>query len=209
MINVLLITFSMSLIYMSIANRMYSYILILFFQGMLLFGVSFLELTEISVLNLVFILVEAVVFKAIAVPLFLNYVIKRNKITREVEPYLPNFISLIIVTGIIVTTFIIANAIDDPHLNKTYFVVALSTLFSGLYLIISRKKIITHIVGFLIIENGVFILALAVGNEMPMLVNTSILLDFFVSVLVFGIFVNKIGDVFKEHDVHVLSQLRD
>lgn len=209
MINVLLITFSMSLIYMSIANRMYSYILILFFQGMLLFGVSFLELTEISVLNLVFILIEAVVFKAIAVPLFLNYVIKRNKITREVEPYLPNFISLIIVTGIIVTTFIIANAIDDPHLNKTYFVVALSTLFSGLYLIISRKKIITHIVGFLIIENGVFILALAVGNEMPMLVNTSILLDFFVSVLVFGIFVNKIGDVFKEHDVHVLSQLRD
>lgn len=199
----------MSLIYMSIANRMYSYILILFFQGMLLFGVSFLELTEISVLNLVFILIEAVVFKAIAVPLFLNYVIKRNKITREVEPYLPNFISLIIVTGIIVTTFIIANAIDDPHLNKTYFVVALSTLFSGLYLIISRKKIITHIVGFLIIENGVFILALAVGNEMPMLVNTSILLDFFVSVLVFGIFVNKIGDVFKEHDVHVLSQLRD
>jgi hydrogenase-4 component E len=63
--------------------------------------------------------------------------------------------------------------------------------------------------GFLVIENGVFILSIAVGNEMPMLVNTGILLDFFVCVLVLGIFINKLGDVFKEPDVDKLSQLRD
>jgi hydrogenase-4 component E len=129
--------------------------------------------------------------------------------TREVEPYLPNFISLVIVTTIIISTFFLSNTINDHHLNKIYFIVALSTLLTGLYIIITRGKIITHVMGFLVIENGVFILSLAVGNEMPMLVNTGILLDFFVCVLILGIFVNKLGDVFKEPDVDKLSQLRD
>lgn len=209
MTNVLLITFTMSLIYMSIANRMSSYIKILAFQGLLLFGVSFFELNEMNTLNLVFILLETIIFKAVTVPIFLNYVIKRNRITREVEPYVPNFLSLVIVTTIIIFTFFLSNSVKDHHLNKIFFIVALSTLLTGLYIIITRKKIITHVMGFLVIENGVFILSIAVGNEMPMLVNTGILLDFFVCVLVLGIFVNKLGDVFKEPDVDKLSQLRD
>jgi len=209
MINVLLITFAMSLIYISIANRMRSYIKILAFQGILLFGVSFIELKEINTVNLVFILLETIVFKTIAIPLFLNYMIKRNKITREVVPFLPNFISLIIVTLIIIVTFLMSNLIEDPHLNKIYFVVALSSLFTGLYIIITRKKIVTHVIGFLIIENGVFILSLAIGNEMPMLVNSGILLDLLISVLVLGIFVNKIGDNLKDVDVEQLQNLRD
>ena len=199
----------MSLIYMSIANRMSSYIKILAFQGILLFGVSYFELSEMNTLNLVFILLETIIFKAITVPVFLNYIIKKNRITREVEPYVPNFISLVIVTTIIISTFFLSNAIKDHHLNKIYFIVALSTLLTGLYIIVTRKKIITHVMGFLVIENGVFILSIAVGNEKPMLVNTGILLDFFVCVLVLGIFINKLGDVFKEPDVDKLSQLRD
>lgn len=209
MINVLMITFVVSLIYLSIANRLLTYIKILAFQGILLFAVSLIELQEIDTLNLIFILLETVVFKTFAVPLILTYVIKRNKITREAEPYLPNFLSLIIVTMIFVFTFLLSNMVDDTHLNKIYFVAALSALFTGLYIIMSRRKIITHVMGFLIIENGVFALSLAVGNEMPMLVNTGILLDLFVSVLLLGIFANKIGDVLKDVDVDRLRNLKD
>ncbi len=209
MTNVLLITFVMTLIYLSIANRMSTYIVILAFQGLLLFGVSFIELKEINTVNLVFVLMETIIFKTLAVPLFLNYIIKRNNITREVEPYLPYFISLVIVTAIIIATFLLSNLISDPHLNKIYFVVALSALFTGLYIITTRKKIITHVMGFLVLENGVFILSLAVGNQMPMLVNAGILLDLFVSVLVLGIFINKIGDVHKDADVEQLRHLQD
>ncbi|HLF64516.1 MAG TPA: hypothetical protein VI603_12220 [Saprospiraceae bacterium] len=209
MINVLMITFVVSLIYLSIANRLLTYIKILAFQGILLFAVSLIELHEIDSLNLVFILLETIVFKTLAVPLILTYVIKRNKITREAEPYLPNFLSLIIVTLIVVLTFLLSNIVDDTRLNKIYFVAALSALFTGLYIIMSRRKIITHVMGFLIIENGVFALSLAVGNEMPMLVNTGILLDLFVSVLLLGIFANKIGDVLKDVDVDRLRNLKD
>lgn len=125
------------------------------------------------------------------------------------EPYLPNFASLVIVTLIILASSLLSMTIDNSPVYTIYFVVALSSLFTGLYIIITRRKIITQLMGFLVVENGVFILSLAVGSKMPMLVNTGILLDFFVSVLVTGIFVNKIGDVFKEPDVNHLSQLRD
>ncbi|MBK9735812.1 MAG: hypothetical protein IPO92_12915 [Saprospiraceae bacterium] len=86
---------------------------------------------------------------------------------------------------------------------------SLSTLFTGLYVIVTRRKIITHVLGYLIIENGVFILSLAVGNEMPLLVNLGILLDIFASVLLLGIFVNKIGDEMKDMDVGLLTSLKD
>ncbi|HYV93970.1 MAG TPA: hypothetical protein VE978_19485 [Chitinophagales bacterium] len=209
MTNVLLIIFTISLLYLGIANRLLTYSRIFAFQGLLLFGVSFLELTQITTVNLIFILLETIVFKTIAVPYFMNYVIRKNKITRDSEPYLPSFISLIIVTSIIIVTFLLSNAIASSQISKIYFVVALSALFTGLYIVITRRKIITHVMGFLIIENGVFILSLAVGNQMPMLLNTGILLDFFLSFLVLGIFVNKIKDVFKEPDMQTLSQLRD
>lgn len=209
MINVLLITFLITLFYMAIANRMLTYIKVLAFQGVLLFVVVFFQLKEIDTLNLAFILLETIGFKTIAVPLFLAYVLKRNNITREAEPFLPNFVSLIIVTLIVVVTILISSAIKDPNLDKIFFVVALSTLFTGLYFIASRRKIITHVMGYLIVENGVFVLSLAVGNEMPMLVNLGIMLDIFASVLILGIFLNKIGDVFKTVDVDELTELKD
>jgi len=194
---------------MSIANRMLTYLKVLAFQGVLLFVVVFLQLSEINTLNLALILLETIVFKSVAVPLFMAYVLKRNNITRESEPYLPNFVSLIITTAIVVVTILLANEVKDSRLDKIFFVVALSSLFTGLYFIATRRKIITHVIGYLIIENGVFVLSLAVGNEMPMLVNLGIMLDIFASVLILGIFLNKIGDVFKDIDVSQLSNLKD
>jgi len=209
MINVLLIVFIITLLYVSIANRIITYVRVLALQGFILFGVTFLQLQEINTLNLVLILLETIVFKAIAVPLFLDYLIKRNNITREAEPYIPNFLSLVITTIIIIATILLANSVKDDHLDKIFFIVALSTLFTGLYFIATRKKIITHVMGYLIIENGVFVLSLAVGNEMPMLVNLGVMLDIFASVLILGIFLNKIGDIFNNVDVDQLSNLKD
>jgi hydrogenase-4 component E len=209
MIHVFLIIFLITLFYLSIANRMLTYIKVLALQGMILFAVSFMQLSEINTLNLVLILLETIVFKSLAVPLFLAYVLKRNRITREAEPFVPNFVSLIIVTLIVVSTVLLSYSIHDVHLDRMFFVVAFSSLMTGLYIIASRRKIITHVMGYMIIENGVFILSLAVGNEMPAMVNLGIMLDIFASVLILGIFLNKIGDVFKNVDIDQLSNLKD
>ncbi len=209
MTDILLITFAISLILLAVANRLSSYIKILAFQGILLFGIAFIELIEINWLNLVFVLLETIIFKTIAIPYLLNYVVRKNGITRDTEPYLPDFVSIVLITTIILGSFLLTNTIHDPNVRKIFLVVALSALFTGLYIIVTRRKIITHVMGFLVIENGVFVLSIAVGSVMPMLVNIGILLDIFASVFLLGIFANKIGDVMKEQDVEQLSNLKD
>jgi len=209
MINILLITFAISLIYIGIANRLSTVINILAVQGIILFGVSLIELIQINTINLIFILFETIVFKTIAIPIFLNNVIKKNNIVREAEPFVPDFASIVIITGILLGSFILSNIINVEHVRKMFFIVAISALFTGLFIIVSRKKVVTHIMGYLVIENGVFILSLSAGSTMPMLVNTGITLDIFVSVLVLGIFVNRIGNTFEEMNVDHLTNLKD
>ena len=121
MTNVLLLMFTISLLYLGIAHRLLTYIKILAVQGILLFGIAFIELIQINAVNLALILLETIVFKTIAIPLFLQYVMKRNRITRDAEPFLPNFISLIIITLIIITTFILSNTIADSRISKIFF----------------------------------------------------------------------------------------
>jgi hydrogenase-4 component E len=209
MVHVLLVVFSITLLYIGIANRLFTYANILMVQGVVLFGVAFLQLRDMNWQNLLFILLETLLFKTLVIPLFMKSVIRKNKITREAEPFVSHFVSLAVITLLLIGTYLGASTINIGNLDIIFFVVAVSTVFVGLFIIISRKKLITHVMGYLVIENGIFILSLAVGNEMPMMVNTGILLDIFVSILVLGIFVNKIGDVFKEQDVEQLNHLRD
>ncbi len=209
MINIILITFLITLFYVAIANRLMTYVKALAFQGVLLFGAALIRLSEINTLNLVLILMETIFFKSVAVPLVLATLLKRNKITREAEPFLPSFVSLIIVTAIVVFTLFLVNSIRDSLPGRMFFVVALSALFTGVFIIVSRRKIITHVMGYLIIENGVFILSMALGSEMTLLVNIGIMMDIFVSVLVLGIFANRIGDTFEEMSIDNLTGLKD
>jgi hydrogenase-4 component E len=209
MMGLFFILFIISLLYLSIASRMYSYTNILFFQGILLFAMSFMHVGVLNLAGLILVLLETLVVKALFIPWFLRYIIRRNHISREAEPTLPQFASLIIVSLIVVVTFYIAHSIGQQNIDPEYFVVSLSSLFTGMYIIISRKKVITHVMGYLVIENGVFVMSLAVGDRMPMLVATGVLFDVFASVLILGLFINKIGDVFKQADVEQLSQLKD
>ncbi|HOK01254.1 MAG TPA: hypothetical protein PKX79_06425 [Spirochaetota bacterium] len=209
MVNLILLTILATLFFIITAWRLVTYLQILSLQGFLLFFAAYLSLSSMNSANLLFILLETIIVKALAIPLFLSYVLKRNNITREAEPIIPTFISLVLMVIAVIAIFFFSYSSGYSIFDNLYFVVSLTTIFSGLYIIMSRRKIITHVMGYLIIENGVFILSLAVGNDMPMLVNLGILLDIFASVLTLGIFFNRIGDVFKDADVTKLQSLKD
>jgi hydrogenase-4 component E len=209
MITILLTVFAFTLFYIGIATRLVSYIRMLVFQGLLLFGITFIELNDVNWINLALLLLETIIFKTVAIPYFLSYLIKKNKITREAEPFVSNFWSLLIITALFLLSFILSGVLDFDKQSKIFVIISFSTLLTGLYIIISRKKVITHVMGYLILENGVFILSLAVGSHQPMLVNLGVLLDVFVSILVLGIFINQIGNTFEEMNVENLSNLKD
>jgi hydrogenase-4 component E len=209
MVTILLTVFAFTLFYIGIATRLVSYIRMLVFQGILLFGITFIELKDVNWINLALLLLETIVFKTFAIPYFLSYLIKKNKIIREAEPFVSNFWSLLIITALFLLSFILSGVLDFDKPSKIFVIVSFSTLLTGLYIIISRKKVITHVMGYLVLENGVFILSLAIGNHQPMFVNLGVLLDVFVSVLVLGIFINQIGNTFEEMNADNLSNLKD
>lgn len=209
MVHLLLILFIITLIYFSIANRLMTYVSILTVQGLIICAAALLTLGQMTIVNLTTIILETLIVKALLMPYFIRRVILTNKITREAEPSVPNYVSLLFCTAVVIVSYLISLTVESPTLNKTYFVAALAGIFCGLYFIATRRKVITHVICYVIIENGAFILSLAIGNEMPVLVNMGVLLDVLVSVFLLVIFINKVGDVTNEGDVTGLNQLKD
>lgn len=209
MILVCLIIFAATLIYLFLAERVSKQVNILFLQGSLLFIIAFINLIEIDLFGLILILLETLIVKAIVVPVFLNKLRRSNNLKRMEESKIHVFYSILIITLIIVLSFITGYFIKNQFIQLKFFTVAISTVIGGIYFIIIHKNIFNHIVGFLIIENGAFLLSLAVGGEFPFLVSLAVLIDLLIALLIIGIFINKIGDTFEDMSISSLSHIKD
>jgi len=85
---------------------------------------------------------------------------------------------------------------------------AFATLFIGFLLLVSRKKAITQVVGYLVMENGIFLFALLLLETTPLLVELGIFLDIFVGVFIMGIVINHIQSEFDHMDTSQLTTLK-
>ena len=73
----------------------------------------------------------------------------------------------------------------------------------------TRRKAITQVVGYLVLENGIFVMGLALLEAMPLLVEAGVLLDLFVGIFVMGIIINHISREFSSMDTARLSSLKE
>jgi hydrogenase-4 component E len=139
----------------------------------------------------------------------LNKVRRDNGLKRVHETEIPVFYSVIAVAWILMASFFISNYLQQHNIHTKFFTVAIASVVFGIYFIIIHKNVFSHLVGYLIIENGIFLLSLAVGSDIPMLVNLAVLLDVLMGVLVIGIFVNRVSDRFQSTNIDELAQLKD
>ncbi len=211
MINFLIILFGITMIYISGTSRIETYIRALFLQGLLLFVLVGLDHGIMRMPNLVFLSFETLVIKAVVIPLFLIWIIHKHGIERELQPYVPNFYARLIASLIFGMGFYAAywSIGKVPELRPLYFGTSVSTIVLGLLVIVTRKKIITHVIGFMLMENGIFLMALSIAKEMPFIVALGVLLDLFVAIYLFGMFIGKIHDFDPEIRVEKLTQLKD
>ena len=201
---ILVIVFAITLIYFSITERFAIYTLLIGLQGLLLFVLSLLNLIDITLGTLLFVAIETLLFKVVLVPYLLYRIIRKTGVTRVHEKALPGFYSLLFITLGLVLSILVPLALKTQPSKIAYFIVSIFAIYTGLFLIISHRKIFSHLIGFLVIENAVLLFSLAIGSEIPMLIDIGILLDIFVSVLILGIFVMRV----KEH-AHELTLLKD
>ncbi|HRQ45227.1 MAG TPA: hypothetical protein PLB12_12845, partial [Candidatus Goldiibacteriota bacterium] len=193
MTNFLILLFGVTMIYASSSTRVESYIKTLSFQGVLLFLIVLGNHTWTDYISLAFLAAETLVFKAIIIPVFMTRIVRKNGIFREVEPYIPYFYSLIFTSLMFAAGIFISFWVIDQmqNLRPVYFGVAVSVIISGMFLIMTRKKLITHVMCYIMMENGIFLLTLSVIKEMPMIVNLGVLLDIFAAVFILGLFATK------------------
>ena len=188
----LIIVFAISLIYLSVTERFRIYAGLVGLQGLLLFGISFMQLDRITLATVLFVAIETLLFKVIVVPYLLFTVIRKTGVAKVHDKSLPSFYSLLMVTLGLLLSIVVSFSMNTTPYNLMFFIVSFFAVYTGLFLIISHRKIFSHLVGFLVIENAVLLLSLAIGSEIPMLINLGILLDIFVSVLILGIFVMRL-----------------
>jgi len=188
MVIYLIVLFAITLVYISIAERFRVFAGLIGLQGVLLFGMALLDLEDLNTANMLFIAFETLIFKAIVVPLILFRIIKRTGVYKVHHKATPGFYSLLFTMLSLLISILLARALVNPYINTVYMTIALFALFSGMLLIVTRKLILSHLIGFLVIENSVLMFSLAVGSQMPVLINIGILLDVFVGVLVLGFF---------------------
>ncbi len=211
MADILLVVFGVTLLFASVTNMLTSITRVLIVQGLILFVLTILKTNEFNLCEFAFVALETIVFKAILIPWFINDTIKKNGIDREVQPSVSNFFSLGSMTAIFAFSFFIAlwSGKSSPNLYPLHFGIAFAAILKGLFIIIANKKLITHLMGYLIMENGIFLLSLAIGSEMPYVVSLGVSLDIMLSILIAVLFINRISNSFDDVDSDELSTLKD
>ena len=209
MLLTLIILYIITLIYFSIVERFRNYSSLIAVQGWLLLGIALLRLHTLDWMELSFIITETLIFKALIVPGILMRVIKDTGINRISSTGTSQFNSLMLSFAALVASAITTYYVADSSVHMIFFGVALYALLSGLILIVLRSRIFTHIVGFLVIENGVFLFSMAIGVEMPMLINAAIMLDILMSVLMLGMFMTKVDSQIHTDNSDSLTHVKD
>lgn len=153
----------------------------------------------------------AVALKGIIIPRMLNHAMREVVVRREVEPII-GFVSSLLLgavgTGLSVL-FSDTLPIAKEHAQSLIVPAALSTVLTGFLILTTRAKAITQVVGYLILENGIFIFGLLLVEAMPFMVEIGVLLDLFVAIFVMGIIIYQISQQFSSVSTRQLSALKE
>ena len=152
----------------------------------------------------------ALAIKGFFIPWLMFRAIREASIRREMEPIV-GFVPSMVLGGIgVALAFAFASRLPLPSPAHPFLVpTALSTVWAGLLLVVTRKKAVNQVLGFLVLENGVFVFGLLLSEIMPLMVEAGVLLDLFAAVFVMGIVMFHINREFSSLDTEKLSALRD
>lgn len=177
-------------------------------QGALL-GILPLLLGDAGSIHIIALAVGTVAVKAFVLPWFLRWAIREASVRREMEPRVGYMASLLLGTLALGVAFAVANRLPAFAITSLLVPTALVTMIIGLMVLIIRTKAVSQVLGYLMLENGVYLFGLTQANRVPFLVEIGVLLDVFVGVFIMGIVVFHINREFDSISSTRLSELRE
>jgi len=151
-----------------------------------------------------------IALKGIGIPLLLRRMARRFGTEREIAPYVNTATSLLVGGLLVLLAYIVMRPIVQlSHLpTRAGMPLAMGLVFVSLFVIVSRKKALTQVIGFLMLENGIALLAVLGTHGIPLIVEIGVFLDVLMGFLVMQIFVYQIHETFESLDVEQLNRLR-
>ena len=192
-------------------SRISDCIMLMAAQGVLLgVLVVMVHMDEVSA-RLVGLALLSILLKAFVFPWLLFRSMREAGIQKEVEPFIGFTLSVVLGTLGLLMAFALARLLPLPQAAYSSMIVpvSLGLLFVGLLLLVSRRKAVSQVVGYLVLENGIFTFSLVLATELPGLVEMGVLLDLFVAVFVMGITIYQINREFDHIDTSRLVELQD
>jgi hydrogenase-4 component E len=137
--------------------------------------------------------------------------LREAKVRREVEPFVGYTMSLLAAAVMLAVSLWVGARLPLPTSASSTLLlpVALFNILVGLFIIVSRRKALMQVLGYLVMENGIYAIGVALAHEAPLLVELGNLLDIFLAVFVMGIAIFHINREFDHIDTDRLATLKD
>jgi hydrogenase-4 component E len=177
-------------------------------QGLLL-GTLPLFVESQPTLRLVTLVVATAAIKGVVIPGLLLKALRDVHIRHEVEPYLGFVASLFLCAIGTALALLFADHLPLAATDRAGLFVpaSLATLFAGFLGLTTRRKAISQVTGYLVLENGIYVFGLLLYQAM--VVEVGVLLDLLVGIFIMGIVINHIQREFSSLDTERLSRLRE
>ena len=148
--------------------------------------------------------------KAIIIPLVLLRIMRRIDVEEDLGLIVNPQVSLVIALAFTYLSYLFAhNAMSFTDLAESAaFMVSITAVCVGFFLMVSRMKAIGQIVGLLVMENGIFLAAGAIAGGMPFFVEIALFFDVFVFVIIVEVFVYKVNRLFTHIDTSKMRSLK-
>ncbi|NLX12071.1 MAG: hypothetical protein GXY44_00245 [Phycisphaerales bacterium] len=210
-IELLLVSLALTNLALTSLCRLETCIRVAAAQGILLGLVTVALHSPAISLHMLVLVLGIIVLKGLVFPWLLFRAMRQARVRREVEPFVSFTWSLLIGTLALPTAMWLSSRLPAAHPSHTPLLipVALHAILAGLLLIVSRRKAITQVLGYLVMENGIYLFGIALVGEESVLVDLATLLDVFVGVFVMGIAIFHINRTFDHIDTDRLSALKD
>jgi hydrogenase-4 component E len=153
----------------------------------------------------------ALSIKTVIIPRLLLRSMRAAGVRREAEPMASLHASILAAALLVGLAFWLAREMVLPSAVATRLLVpaAIANVLLGFLVVVARRQAITQVVGYLMLENGVFVFGLGLAGQQPIAVELSLLLDVLVGVFVMGIAINQISQTFDHIDTGALASLRE
>jgi hydrogenase-4 component E len=179
-------------------------------QSLVLAGVTVVVAHYGQRRDLYWVAILLVIVKGVAIPALLRRMERRFHAEREIAPYVNTATSLVLAGFLVLVGYGISRPLVALSRLPTRagMPLAMGLILVSLFILVSRKKAITQVIGFLMLENGLALLAVLGTYGVPLIVELGVFLDALLGFLVMQIFVYQIHETFDSMDVEQLRQLR-